>query len=195
MRWAIMRRSSTAAALGPTSAPTVAQLADAVVEAMCCTGHERFAVVGNSFGAQIAVEAAIRHPASVDRLVLIGPTVDPAARGLLRQYVRWQRNAPDEHLSVLPVMARDLRDVGPRFAAALLRRMLAHRIEERLPLVRQPALVLRGGRDRVAPQRWAREAAALLPDGRLRLVPGYAHMPHWSGAVETARAVREFLLH
>ena len=178
----------------PPAVPTLPDLADAVVEVMRATGHERFAVLGNSFGAQIAVEAAIRHPANVERLVLVGPTVDPAARGLLRQYVRWQRNAPDEHLAVLPVMARDVLDIGPRAAAVLLRRMLDHRVQERLPLVRGPALVVRGGRDRVAPQRWAREAAELLPEGRLHVIPGYAHMPHWSGPSVTAQAVRGFLV-
>ena len=140
------------------------------------------------------MEAAIHHPERVDRLVLIGPVTDPAARGLLRQGLRWQRNAPDEHLAVLPVMARDLLDIGPRRAAHLLRLMLRHPIEERLPLVAAPTLVVRGGRDRVVPQAWARRAAALLPDGHLAVLPGYAHLPHWSGALPLAALVREFLL-
>ena len=172
---------------------SVAQLADAVVACAAAGGLARFALVANSFGAQIAVEAAIRFPAQIDRLVLIGPVTDPAARSLLQQYVRWQRNAPDEHLTVLPVMARDLLDLGPRRAARLLRLMLRHPIEERLPLVLAPTLVVRGGRDRVVPQRWARDATALLPDGRLAVLPGYGHMPHWSGALPLAALVREFL--
>src|SRR3954451_25295107 len=36
-------------------------------------------VIGVSFGSQVAVDLAARHPASVDRLVLVGPTVDPGA--------------------------------------------------------------------------------------------------------------------
>lgn len=172
----------------------VGGLADALLACVSAAGHDRIFLVGNSFGAQIAVEAAIRAPERVERLVLVGPTVDPAARTLLRQYVRWQRNAPDEHLSVLPVMARDVADLGLVRATALLRAMLEHRMEERLPLVRPPTLVVRAGRDRVVPDRWAQDAAAMLPDGRLAVLPGYAHMPHWSGALALAPIVRDFLM-
>ena len=171
------------------------QLADALVACAAGAGLVRYALVANSFGAQVAVEAAIRAPAQVDRLVLIGPVTDPAARGLFHQYVRWQRNAPDEHLTVLPVTARDVLDLGARRAAQLLLPlMVGHPIEERLPLGMAPTLVVRGGRDRVVPQAWVREAAALVPDGQLAVLPGYAHMPHWSGALPLAALGREILL-
>ena len=177
----------------PASPPTLAGLADAAMACARAAGHDRVALVGNSFGAQVAVEAAIRHPARVERLVLLDPTTDPAARELTRQYVRWQRNAPDEHLSVVPVMARDVVDAGPRHAAHLLRLMLSDRIDAKLPLVRAPTLVVRGGRDRVVPAGWARAAAALLPHGRLTVLPGYAHMPHWSGPLALAPVLGDFL--
>jgi pimeloyl-ACP methyl ester carboxylesterase len=38
------------------------------------------AVLGNSFGCQVAVELAVRHPDRVAGLVLVGPTMDPSAR-------------------------------------------------------------------------------------------------------------------
>ena len=37
-------------------------------------------VVGVAFGCQVAVDLAAAYPASVDRLVLVGPTFDPEAR-------------------------------------------------------------------------------------------------------------------
>ncbi|MDQ4025676.1 MAG: alpha/beta fold hydrolase [Actinomycetota bacterium] len=177
----------------PRWPPTLARLADATIACARAAGHERVSLVGNSFGAQIAVEAAIRHPDSVDRIALIGPTTDPQARSLARQYVRWQRCALDEHLAILPIMARDLIDVGPRRAAHLLRVMLNDRIEDKLPRVRAPAVIIRGGRDRVAPKRWAQHATDLLPHGRLTVIPGYAHMPHWSGTLVLAPVLRDFL--
>jgi pimeloyl-ACP methyl ester carboxylesterase len=125
--------------------------------------------------------------------VLLGPTVDPAARGLATQYARWQRNAPDEHLSVVPIMARDLVDIGLSRAARMLRLMLDDRIEEKLAGVAAPTLVVRGGRDRVAPAAWAERATSLLPDARLETVPGYAHMAHYSGALALAAVLRPFL--
>jgi hypothetical protein len=54
-------------------------------------------------------------------------------------------------LSILPVTARDLADVGRLRTMRLLRLMLDDAIETKLPPVRCPALVLRGGRDRGYP--------------------------------------------
>jgi pimeloyl-ACP methyl ester carboxylesterase len=177
----------------PPSPPTLTDLADAVVASARAAGYQRVALVGNSFGAQIAIEAALRHPDLVERLVLIGPTIDPGARSFPRQFLRWARCGVDEHLSVLPVMARDLTDLGTRQAVHLLRVMLRDRPEEKLPLVRQPTLVVRGGRDRIVPAAWSRRAADLLVAGRHVTAPGYAHMPHWSGTLATTPIVRDFL--
>ena len=177
----------------PPGPLTLATLADAVVACATAAGHDRVALVGNSFGAQVSVEAAVRHPARVARLVLIGPTTDPAARTLPRQYLRWQRNAPDEHLAILPVMLRDLADMGLRRAATLLRVMLDDPIEDKLAHVQAPTLVVRGDRDRLVPPRWADEVVGRLPQGQLATVPGYAHMPHWSGPLALAPVLRAFL--
>ncbi|HEV2786199.1 MAG TPA: alpha/beta fold hydrolase, partial [Solirubrobacteraceae bacterium] len=178
----------------PPSAPDLAALADATIECALAAGHERLSLVGNSFGAQVVVEAALRHPERVERVALLAPTVDPTARSLLRQYARWQRNAPDEHPSCVLLMARDLADVGLPRAARLLRVMLDDAIEDKLPHVRCPALVVRGGRDRVVPPRWAERVAALLPHGRLEMVEGYGHMAHYSGALAVVPVLRAFLL-
>jgi 2-hydroxy-6-oxonona-2,4-dienedioate hydrolase len=176
----------------PPSLPSLADLADAAVAAARASGHDRAALVGNSFGAQIAIEAALRHPDAVERVVLVGPTTDPRARSLPRQFWRWLRCARDEDLSVLPVMARDLFDVGSRQAAHLLRVMMRDRPEQTLGQVRQPTLVVRGAGDRIAPGPWSREAADLLPDGRFATVPGCAHMPNWTAPSALAAVLREF---
>ena len=177
----------------PPGPPRLYALADAAMALAQSAGHERVAIVANSFGAQVGVEAAVRHPARVERVVLLGPTVDADARTLLTQALRWMRNAPDEHLSVLPVMARDLADLGLARAARLLRVMLRDQIEGKLPAVRCPALVVRGGRDRVVPAAWAERLAETLPRGRLVVLPGYAHMAHYSGPLALAPILRDFL--
>jgi len=175
------------------SGQTLAEFADAAVASAALLGADHLSLVGNSFGAQIAIEAAIRHPETVERIVLIGPTTDPRARSLPRQYLRWQRCGPHEHPSVFPVLARDLLDVGAVRAARLLGVMLRDRPEDKLPAVRQPALVVRGEHDHVAPADWARFVARLLPDGRMTEIPSQGHMPHWSGAAAVASALRDFL--
>ena len=178
----------------PPVSPDLAALADATIESALAAGHERVSLVGNSFGAQVVVEAALRHRERVERIALLAPTVDPAARSLLSQYLRWQRNVRDEHVSCFALMARDLLDLGVARATRLLRVMLDDAIEEKLPHVGAPALVVCGGRDRVVPAEWALRATALLPRGELAVVPGYAHMAHYSGVLAVVPVLRRFLL-
>jgi pimeloyl-ACP methyl ester carboxylesterase len=173
--------------------PTLPELADAAVASAALLGADRVSLVGNSFGAQVAIEAAIRHPRTVERVVLIGPTTDPRARSLPGQYLRWQRCLPHEDLSVVPILARDLLDVGPVHAARLLRVMLGDHPEAKAAAVRQPALVLRGEHDRVAPADWCRRLCGLLPDCSFKELPSQGHMPHWSDPGTVASALRPFL--
>ena len=60
---------------------------------MAAIGLPRAALLGNSFGCQIAVECAVAHPERVSHLILQGPTTDPSARTLVRQLWRWVRNS------------------------------------------------------------------------------------------------------
>src|SRR3982751_3131372 len=66
----------------PARVLSLAELADALAAWMKAAGLEKAHLVGNSFGCQIIVEFALRHPARVNRIVLQGPTVDPEARSL-----------------------------------------------------------------------------------------------------------------
>ena len=67
------------------------------------------------------------------------------------------------------------------------------RIEDNLPRVEMPALVVRGSRDPICPQRWAEEVAGLLPRGRLVVVPGAAHTLNFGTPTEFAGLIRGFL--
>lgn len=70
---------------------------------------------------------------------------------------------------------------------------LEDRMEEKLPHVRVPALVVRGSRDLIVSQRWAEEAASLLPLGRLVVIPGAPHTVTYNAPLKLAGAVRAFL--
>jgi pimeloyl-ACP methyl ester carboxylesterase len=71
------------------------------------------AMLGNSFGCQVAVELVVRHPDHVGGLVLVGPTMDPAARTASRQILRWLWDTVREDPLRLPILLRDVRDAGP----------------------------------------------------------------------------------
>ncbi|GAA3285549.1 alpha/beta fold hydrolase [Dactylosporangium vinaceum] len=141
-------------------------------------------VLGNSFGCQVAVELAIVRPDLVSALVLVGPTVDPAAASAAGQIGRWLRDLAREDPWQARILAADLRDAGPRRVLGTLRRCVEHRMDERLPLVGTvPTLLLRGERDPIAPRRWLERAAARTPNAMVGEVPLAGH-----NAVTTAGA-------
>jgi len=177
----------------PTRAADVPGLSDALARWMRKLGLEQSALVGNSMGCQIIVELAARHPDLVERVVLQGPTMDPRARSTLRQIGRLLLDAPLESPSLLPIELRDYASAGTGRAWHTFRHALADRIEDKLTRVRVPALVVRGSRDPVCPQRWAEEAVGLLPEGQLVVLPGAAHTANYSASDEFVRAIGPFL--
>jgi 2-hydroxy-6-oxonona-2,4-dienedioate hydrolase len=178
----------------PARALDVPSLADALAAYVRAAGLGRVAVLANSFGCQIAVDFAARYPAYVERLVLAGPTGDPRSRTAWQLTGRWLVNLPNEPISLGAVVLRDLLDMGPRRMLATYHYLLADRIEEKLPRVRVPTLVVRGGRDPTVPRRWAEEAIRLLPRATLAEIPGAAHTINYNAAPALVRLARPFLL-
>jgi pimeloyl-ACP methyl ester carboxylesterase len=169
-----------------------AGLADAVVDAMTAAGLERATLVGNSYGCQIAVEAAGRHPERIESVVLVGPTLDPEARSVLRQLGRLALAAFVEPPSLTALALADYVRCGPRRVVATIRHALAHDMASALAAVRVPALVVRGGRDPIVPRRWA-ERAARLARARLVEIPGGGHALNYDAPRRLARVVRAWV--
>jgi pimeloyl-ACP methyl ester carboxylesterase len=147
----------------PAEALDVAGLADALAAWIRAAGLERPALLANSVGCQVAVDCAVRHPDDVGRMVLVGLTIDPAARTAPRQVLRWLRNLPGERPGQLPLMVADYADAGLGRALRTFGHAIADPVEGKLPLVQAPTLVVRGSRDTIVPQAWAEEATLLLP--------------------------------
>jgi 2-hydroxy-6-oxonona-2,4-dienedioate hydrolase len=162
----------------------VAGLSGALSAWMEGIGLERATLVGNSMGCQVIAELAARRPERVERAVLQGPTMDPLGRSVLGQVGRFLLDVPREPPSLLPIEFRDLLSAGTRRAWRTFRYALEDRIEEKLPHVRAPTMVVSGSRDPIAPRRWAEEAATMLPRGRLRVILGAAHAANYGRAAE-----------
>jgi len=62
-----------------------------------------------------------------------------------------------------------------------------------LQKVTVPALVLVGEQDEATPPPMSRELAAGLPDARLRIIPGCAHVPQLQAPKTFLEAVSDFL--
>lgn len=152
--------------------------ADVVAGWLRATGRHPAVLVGNSMGAQTVVEVALRHPELVERLVLMGPTVDAEARSLLRQVRRLLIDATRERPSLLAIIASDTFLTKRSAVWRYMRASLQHPIEDRLHLLGVPVLIIRGASDPVAPRRWVEQLAAAAPDARIATIPNAAHACH-----------------
>jgi 2-hydroxy-6-oxonona-2,4-dienedioate hydrolase len=181
-------RSAKARGLGG-----IRDLADALGGWLEGANLRRPLVVANSFGCQIVTDLAVRRPERVGPMVLIGPTVDPARRSARHQLFGALRDSAREPLSLLAVAARDNAAVGLSTLLATARSALADRIEERLPSIEQPAVIVHGEEDGFLGREWAERVASLLPRGRLLVVPGEPHAVHYTRPDLVAEVVRELL--
>jgi len=178
----------------PSAPLGIRGLADALGDCIAALGFERPTLVANSLGCQVVTSLAVRHPECAGALVLIGPTVDPARRSAPRQVFAGLRDSVREPWSLVARAAHDDAVLGPRALLATARSALADPIEERLPLIEQPSLVVRGGRDSFVASEWAERVAALLPLGRLVVVPGEPHAVHYTRPDVVAEAIEDFVL-
>jgi pimeloyl-ACP methyl ester carboxylesterase len=170
----------------------IPRLADALVGWMDAVGLRRACLVANSMGCQVVVDAAVRYPERVDRLVLIAPATDPAARNVVRQAWRLLLDARHERFSLIPLLIMDYLRMGLRLIPES-RFMLRDRIEDKLPHVSAPVLLVGGQKDPIVPQGWVEAAARLVPSARLIIIPGWGHAPHYSAPRVLVDAVAPFL--
>ncbi len=180
---------------GPTEALNVRELSEALAAWLRATGRTGGPVLmGNSMGCQVLVDLAQHSPELLGPLVLIGPTMDAAARSAVRQGWRLARNLPYERPSILPLLARDYARCGVRRYLGTLRYGLQDAPETKLAAVTTTTLVVRGAHDPIVPRRWARQLVDELPDGRLVEIGGAGHAVNYSTPEPLARVVRELLL-
>lgn len=137
--------------------PTIADYASAAREALDALGIDRVIVVGHHTGAVIAVEMAAAWPERIERVVLSGPVyTDAAGRAELQPWFKqWTVAADGSHLlgkwqkmaQWLPRPALVQRLVVDLFRAGEASEqghfaVAEYRMEDRLPKVRCPALLL-----------------------------------------------------
>jgi 2-hydroxy-6-oxonona-2,4-dienedioate hydrolase len=177
----------------PCRTLSLTELANALVAWLDVMGLDSPVLLGNSFGCQIIADLAVRYPDRLARVVLIGPTIDRHRRVALQQLARLQLDMLREPPSLPLLHIPDYVRAGPRRIFRTYQEMMRDRIEENLPQIAVPTLVIRGSRDPVAPRDWVEDVVRLLPAGRLAVVPGAAHAVNYNAPLELARIVRGFL--
>ncbi|MFD1214193.1 alpha/beta fold hydrolase [Arthrobacter sp. GCM10027362] len=144
-------------------------------------------VVGHSMGCQVAVEMALADPAAVRALVLLGPTTNRRERSAWRLGLRLAQDTLREPPGANWTVFSDYARCGPRWYFATVPHMIGHRLEERLPLVGVPVLLLRGEHDPIAPGSWLAELLAAGGSAAAAEVPGAPHVVMYRSPQTVAR--------
>jgi pimeloyl-ACP methyl ester carboxylesterase len=159
----------------PTRPLDIPGLADALRRWLLDNELAPATIVGVAFGCQVAVDLAAAYPASVDRLVLVGPMFDSEARSPGRLAMRWARNAPRSSPRLAPTIIHDVIDAGPWRSVRTIRQAIDDPIEGKLGDIEAPTLVVRPERDHLVPSEWTEKVAELIPESELVVLPKAAH--------------------
>jgi 2-hydroxy-6-oxonona-2,4-dienedioate hydrolase len=171
----------------------IEELAQALFGWMEAVGLPRAVLLGNSIGCQVVVDLALLRPSAVERIVLVAPTVDVQARTVFRSFARLLLDVPRERLSLPFIALLDYLQAGLGRTAHTFGYAIQDRVEEKLPRVTHPALVVRGSRDPIVSQNWAKEVTELLPAGRLAVLADAAHAVNHNSPEALAKVVLEFM--
>ena len=199
---------------------TLAGMVDAVSGTLALAPlPEAATIVGWSLGGAVALEWARARADEIARLVLIGTTpsfvardgwphamsretlarfgdeLDLSYRATLQRFVILQVRGSEHEREVLAQLRSQLfaRGEPTREAlAATLALLAATDLREDIGDVEQPALVVSGGRDALAPPAAGAWLAAALPQGRHALIDGAAHAPFLSHAEAFLAALTAF---
>jgi pimeloyl-ACP methyl ester carboxylesterase len=178
----------------PTHTLNVGELAEVLIAWMDAQGLGQVSLIGNSLGCQVIVETAFRFPERASRLVLVAPTMDRHARTAATNIYRLVVDAWCEPWSLLFLAAWAYWDTGFVRLWRTLQHGLEHRVEELLPGLALPTLVVRGAMDPIVPQPWVEEVTQLLPHGRLIVIPKGTHAVHYAMPDLVLTSIEPFLL-
>jgi pimeloyl-ACP methyl ester carboxylesterase len=183
-------------------------------------GVGRVMLMGHSLGGQIALIYAHTYPGDVEKLILIAPYglkgaeggffewlaqseffIDLAVAFHNRLFLRWglryfayhDSDRVDRHIETY--LADSLFEQGGKNAlAAICKQVLGKEpVDDLLPEIHHPALLIWGTEDRVLDYRWSRQFLTLLSHAELATIPLCGHAPMAERPVETAAAIRLFI--
>ncbi len=192
----------------PAGPYAIDELAADVVALLDSLAVERAAVCGLSLGGMVGLALAARAPERVDRLVaacvvpvppLPSAWLDRAQRVLaggtaaVSDLVVERWGYRDRAPEVAELVRDMLRATSPAGYAGCCEAIAAMDLRPLLPLVAAPTLLLAGSDDPAAPDSTALEMAAAMPDARVEVIDGAAHLLNVECAAATTAAILEHL--
>ena len=177
----------------PSHILTIPELADALADWMRIRNLPPAVFLGNSLGCQIIVHFALKYPECITHAVLVGPTMDPKVHNIPQAAFRLARDMFCEPFPFLPVLVREYLAAGPRRTIRTLRYAFADHIEEYLPSVHIPTLIVRGARDPLVSQAWTEIVHRLLPQSQLVVIHKAGHAVNFNSPEKLVCTVQAFL--
>lgn len=177
----------------PARTLNVSELSDALSVFLQKSEIGRAVIVGHSFGCQIAADFALKNPAKLERLVLAAPSGDPSVNSAFRYFGRLALDAFREPFSLTPLAVRDYLSAGLIRGLRTFQFAMQDRVEDKLPHISAPTLVIRGSRDPIVSPQWATQVATLLPNAKLITIEKAAHAVNYNSPLEFARVIRKFI--
>jgi len=192
----------------------LADVADRMAEFVKdAAGGDEAVVLGNGYGGFVALQMAIRHPNIAAKLILAdcgaafsengreafrNMAAASSARGLpVITDVAMRRLFAPEFQQKHPDLMRDRREAflrtDPEVFQAACAALAELDLRPELAQVKVPVLVLVGEHDEATPPPMSRELAAGLPDARLEIIPGCAHVPQLQSPEVFLDAIGDFL--
>ena len=191
----------------------LAAVADRMAEVVNEIGDPEAIVLGNGYGGFVALQMAIRHPSIAKKLILAdcGAAFSEPGREAFRNMaaaskakglaaitdVAMRRLFAPEFQAGHPDLMRDRREAflktDPEVLQAACAQLAALDLRPELSKVKVPVLVLVGEHDEATPPPMSVELAALLPDARLEVLDGCAHVPQLQKPRVFLDAIADFL--
>jgi 3-oxoadipate enol-lactonase len=192
----------------------LAAVADRMAEAVkdAAAGSETI-VLGNGYGGFVALQMAIRHPAIASRLILAdcGAAFSQAGRDAFRNMAAASRAkglsaitdvamrrlfAPEfqaQHPDLMQGRREAFLKTDPEVLQAACAQLAELDLRGELARVTVPVLVLVGEHDEATPPPMSHELAAGLPNARLKVLAGCAHVPQLQAPEAFLDAIGDFL--
>jgi 3-oxoadipate enol-lactonase len=198
----------------PAVSGGLAEVADRMAAAVRdAAGGEDAIVLGNGYGGFVALQMAIRHPALVTKFILAdcGAVFSEPGRQAFRNMaaaseakglaaitdVAMRRLFAPEFQDAHPDLMADRREAFLRTDPSVFRAACAALAEldlrPELGKVTVPVLVLVGEHDEATPPPMSHELAAGLPNARLKIIAGCAHVPQLQAPQIFLDAIGDFL--
>jgi 3-oxoadipate enol-lactonase len=178
-----------------------------------CADGEDVIVLGNGYGGFVTLQMAIRHPNIATKLILAdcGAAFSESGRDAFRNMaavsrakglstitdVAMRRLFAPEFQQANPELMRDRREAflrtDPEVFRAACEALAELDLRPQLGQVKVPVLVLVGEHDEATPPPMSHEIATGLPQARLKIIPGCAHVPQLQSPQAFLAAIRDFL--